>query len=268
MLQAQLLSSRAVGVEPLRNLRLTLQYDGTAYAGWQIQPRQPTIQGALTEVLSRIEGRPVQLHGAGRTDAGVHALGQVANYMSAKTITCDQLKRALNASIARDIRVIDVEEVEEGFHARFSAKQKTYRYVVALGETVSPFEYRYVYHYPYSLDIDALRLAASAMIGRHDFAAFATATDIESTTRTVTAIEIFYQPDRLVIEVTGEGFLRYMVRTMVGTLLWVGRGRLAPDGVSEILASRNRSLAGETAPASGLTLVRIDYENPPLRRSS
>lgn len=249
----------------MRNLRLTLQYDGTDYAGWQTQPHQPTIQGRLTEVLSRIEGKRVQLHGAGRTDAGVHALGQVANYLTAKPIACDRLKRALNASLARDIRVVAVEEVDEGFHARFSAKQKTYRYVIALGETVSPFEYRYVHHHPYKLNLEALRQAALAMIGRHDFAAFATAAGTESTTRTITALEVERQGERLIVEVTGNGFLRYMVRTMVGTLLDVGRGRLQADAIPRILASRDRSLAGETAPASGLTLVKVDYENPPLR---
>ncbi len=230
-----------------------------------MQPHQPTIQGKITEVLSRIEGKRVQLHGAGRTDAGVHALGQVANYLSTKPIACDRLKRALNASLAQDIRVVAVEEVEDGFHARFSAKQKTYRYVIALGETVSPFEYRYVYHYPYRLNLEAFRQAALAMTGRHDFAAFATATEIESTTRTITALEVEQQGERLIVEVTGDGFLRYMVRTMIGTLLDVGRGRLQADAIPHILASRDRRLAGETAPASGLTLVRIDYENPPLR---
>ncbi|MCS6884202.1 MAG: tRNA pseudouridine(38-40) synthase TruA [Acidobacteriota bacterium] len=247
----------------MRNIRLTLQYDGTNYSGWQVQASgRPTVQGTLLAVLRRIEGREVKLHAAGRTDAGVHALAQVANYFSAKHLPCDNLKRAINASLPPDIRVTDVAEVDASFHARYCAKLKTYRYTIVLSQTVSPFEYRYVYHYPYKLDTARIKEAARLMVGKHDFASFATAIDRDiDTVRTVTSIEVMSNEDRLMIEVTGDGFLRYMVRTMVGTLLEVGRSRLGLDDVVAALKSRDRSLAGETLPAQGLTLVAVHYED-------
>ena len=242
-----------------RNIKLTLQYDGTNYSGWQIQPGRPTIQGFILEFLARLEGRPVVLHGAGRTDAGVHALNQVANFFTERSISCRQLLRAINANLPPDIRVVGVEEADRDFHARYSARQKTYRYQMAMGEVVSPFEYRYLYHYPYSLDIDSMRLAARALVGTHDFAAFATASDMESTTRTLTDLNLERTGDRLICQVTGNGFLRYMVRTIVGTLIEVGRGKLPAERMEDILLGRNRASAGQTAPAHGLTLLRVDY---------
>jgi tRNA pseudouridine38-40 synthase len=242
-----------------RNIKLVLQYDGTNYSGWQIQPGRPTIQGLILQFLARLEGRPVVLHGAGRTDAGVHALNQVANFFTEKSIGCRQLLRAINANLPHDIRVISVEEVDADFHARYSARQKTYRYQMALGEVVSPFEYRYLYHYPYSLHIDSMRLAGQALTGTHDFAAFATASDMESTTRTISDLSLEQSGDRLIFQVTGNGFLRYMVRTIVGTLIEVGRGKMAAESMGDILLGRDRSSAGQTAPAHGLTLVSVDY---------
>lgn len=242
-----------------RNLKLSLQYDGTDYSGWQVQPNGPTIQGLLTEVLTRIEGMPVTVYGAGRTDAGVHANQQVANYFTARTMTCEKFRRAINGNLPRDIRVTNVEQVSADFHARFSAQGKHYRYQVARSEFVSPFDYRYFYHYPYLLDIASMRLAAQFLEGEHDFAAFATACEQETTTRTITGLEIIETGDKLIFEVSGNGFLRHMVRTLVGTLIEVGRGKIAVADMETILQHRDRSKAGPTAPACGLILYRVKY---------
>ncbi|MBL8149624.1 MAG: tRNA pseudouridine(38-40) synthase TruA [Blastocatellia bacterium] len=242
-----------------RTLKLTIQYDGTNYSGWQIQPNRPTIQATISEVLSRIENRAVTLHGAGRTDSGVHALGQVASFLSERNMPCSKMLRAINGNLPLDIRIVNVEEVESSFHARFSAKQKTYLYRIVRSEVVSPFDYRYVHHSTYKLDEDEMKRAAALLIGRHDFAAFATATEKEDTVRTLRAVELEFSSDKLNIYVTGDGFLRYMVRTIVGTLLDVGRKKFSYGYIKEILESRSREAASETAPAQGLTLLKIDY---------
>jgi tRNA pseudouridine38-40 synthase len=169
------------------------------------------------------------------------------------------LKRAINANLPFDIRVIAVEEVDLSFHARYSARQKTYRYQIATGEVVSPFEYRYLYHYPHPLDLTPMKIAAQSLVGTHDFAAFATASDAETTIRTLTSLIIEQTGDRIELQVAGNGFLRYMVRTIVGTLMEVGRGRLSAESINDILLGRSRSRAGQTAPAHGLTLLRVDY---------
>ncbi|MBI4850683.1 MAG: tRNA pseudouridine(38-40) synthase TruA [Acidobacteria bacterium] len=243
----------------MRNIKLSLEYDGTNYCGWQIQPNGITIQGVVTEFLNRLEGEPVTLYGAGRTDAGVHALNQVASFFTKKTIPCDKIKRAINGSIPLDIRVREVQEMPLDFHARFSAKGKSYLYKLALGEIVSPFEYRYFYHYPYKLDIAKIQIGASFLVGEHDFSAFATAPETHSCVRTITRLNIIQEHDQLNFQVEGNGFLRYMVRTIVGTLLEVGRGKISSDEILEILESKNRSRAGATAPACGLTLLKVHY---------
>lgn len=243
----------------MRNIKLSLQYDGTNYCGWQIQPNGTTIQGLLTDFLTRLEGKPVVLYGAGRTDAGVHALGQVANFFTEKNLPCHKIKRAINGNLPQDIRVAEVEEVAMDFHSRFSAKEKTYQYQLALGEIVSPFQYRYCYHYPYLLDVEKMQLAAKLLIGTHNFAAFATAPDTNSFVRTITEVKIEQQGEQLFFQVSGNGFLRYMVRTIVGTLLDVGRGKITPEKISQILVSAQRSQAGITSPACGLTLMKVHY---------
>src|SRR5262249_13500526 len=242
-----------------RNIKLTLQYDGTNYGGWQIQTNRPTIQRLLVDFFNKLQSRSVTLHGAGPPDAGVHALNQTANFQSERSISFMQLRRAVNANLPHDIRVTAAEEVEQDFHARYCAKQKTYIYKIALGEVVSPFEYRYVHHYPYKLDVDSMKTASRALLGTHDFAAFATASEVESTTRTISELTLDRVGDLLILQVTGDGFLRYMVRTIVGTLIEVGRGRIAAEAVKDILVERRRERAGRTAPACGLTLLKIDY---------
>ncbi len=243
----------------MRNIKLSLEYDGTNYCGWQIQPNGVTIQGVLTEFLNRLEGKPVTLHGAGRTDAGVHALNQIASFFTEKTLPCHKLRRAINGNLPLDIRVTEVEEMPLDFHARFSAKGKSYSYQLAVGEIVSPFEYRYFYHYPCNLDLEKMQLGANLLLGTHDFSAFATQPETNSCVRTVTSISLTQKQDKIVFQVEGNGFLRYMVRTIVGTLLEVGRGKIVPENISNILASGERSKAGATAPACGLTLLKVNY---------
>ena len=257
-----------------RTLKLTVQYDGTNYVGWQRQAEGVSIQALLEEALEPFEGAPVTVYGAGRTDAGVHALAQVASVRTRTEHGVETLRRALNAVLPSDVRVLAVEDAASGFHARFDAVSKTYAYRIANVAVVSAFEPRYVWHVPGRLDIDAMRRGAEMLVGRHDFAAFqSSGGDVQSTERTMLAIEL--ESDRgqtglrpgsdqgetppLVITVTGDGFLRHMVRSIAGTLVDVGLGRWPASYVAEILASRDRRRAGRAAPAAGLFLVRVDY---------
>lgn len=242
-----------------RNIKISLQYDGTNYCGWQIQHNGTSIQGLLTEIVSRIEERKVTIHGAGRTDAGVHALNQVANFSMEKPLDCHKILRAINGSLPFDIRVSAVTEMPADFHARFSAIGKEYRYQIALGPLVNPFEYRYFHHCPHKLDLAAMIEAANYLIGTHDFSAFATAIQADSTIRTITAIDWTLAGDKLFCQISGTGFLRYMVRTIVGTLLEVGRAKRSPEDIPKILLSKDRRQAGATAPACGLFLVNVCY---------
>lgn len=247
----------------MRNLKLTLQYDGTNYVGWQRQDSGMSIQQLLEDALAPIEGRRVTVHGAGRTDAGVHALAQVATVALAAAIDPATLARALNAELLKDVRVLSVQEVEPHFHARFSATGKVYEYRIVNAPFVSPFIQRYVWHVPPPLAIDAMREAAKALVGAHDFAAFqGSGAVVASTERTVRSIVWedgggYDLP--LVMRIEGDGFLRHMVRNIVGTLVEIGIGRWPVGRAAEILASRDRTRAGPTAPAQGLFLVRVDY---------
>jgi tRNA pseudouridine38-40 synthase len=248
----------------MQNYKITIQYDGTNYHGWQMQAGEPTIQGELTRVLSLLDKRHVTVHGAGRTDAGVHAEGQVASFLLEREFEPVKLRDAINGNLERDIRVLDVERVKTDFHARFSATEKTYRYVIWTGEVMSAFEYRYAYFHRDRLDVEAMREAASCLIGTHDFTAFTVASsEVESHIRTLKRLEIQVEREargeRLVIYVTADGFLRYMVRNIVGLLIDIGRGYREPGEMPEILASLNRAHAGNTAKAHGLTLLKVGY---------
>jgi tRNA pseudouridine38-40 synthase len=246
-----------------RNLKLTVQYDGTAYVGWQRQAAGVSIQGLLEEALEPIDGGPVTVHGAGRTDAGVHAMAQVASVVLNAGLSESTLTRALNAVLPADVRVLAVEEADAEFHARFSALTKTYEYRIVNAPIVSAFLHRYVWHVAQPLDIEAMRTAAGPLVGRHDFAGFQGAgSEVATTERTVLELDVedgagFDLP--LVLRITGDGFLRHMVRNIAGTLVEVGIGRWDPWRLLTILDSRDRRQAGPTAPAQGLFLTHVAY---------
>jgi tRNA pseudouridine38-40 synthase len=247
----------------LRTLRFTIQYDGTDYVGWQRQPNGVSIQALLEDALAPIEGGVVTLHGAGRTDAGVHAEGQVASATLSNTLAAPTLARALNAVLPPAVRVLTVEEMSPEFHARFSARAKTYEYRIVNAPVVSAFLHRYVWHVRQPLDVEAMRTAATPLVGRHDFGAFQGAGPAAvSTERTILAFDV--EDGRgldvpLALRVTGDGFLRHMVRNIVGTLVEVGTGRQDPQRLPAVLESRDRSRAGPTAPAQGLFLINVTY---------
>lgn len=246
-----------------RNLKLTLQYDGTDYVGWQRQASGTSIQGLLEDALRPIEGGDLTVYGAGRTDAGVHALGQVATVRLTASIDPVTLARALNAVLPPDVRVARVDEVPADFHARFSATGKIYDYRIVNAPFVSPFIRRYVWHVIPRLDLDAMREASARLVGEHDFAAFQGAgSDVHSSVRTVRRIEWIGSggpDDPLVMQIEGDGFLRHMVRNIAGTLVDAGLGRWPANEIEAILASRDRARAGATAPAAGLTLREVLY---------
>jgi tRNA pseudouridine38-40 synthase len=253
--------------------KIIVAYDGTDYVGWQRQTNGVSIQAKIEQALRELDERDVTVAGAGRTDAGVHALGQVAAFTIQRALPADAVLRALNARLPAAIRVLAAEEVAPAFHPRFAARTKTYRYRISNGDVISPFEYRYAWHLQNPLDVDAMRAAARLVEGTHDFAAFqAAGSDVASTTREVVVSRMAdcgLRPDEsafriphstlLVYEVTGTGFLRYMVRTIVGTLVEIGRGKQPVEWITSVLASRDRASAGPTAPAAGLFLVRVDY---------
>jgi tRNA pseudouridine38-40 synthase len=244
----------------VRNIKITVKYDGTNYHGWQMQTNARTIQGELTGVLSMLDRRHVTVHGAGRTDSGVHASGQVASFLLDRDFELARLRDAINGNLDPDIRVSDVEAVDESFHARHSAAQKTYMYQIWTGPVVSPFMFRYVYHYHGPLDVDSMRRAASLLPGRHDFSAF-TVCGAESAghVRELRHLDVEQGDNMLTITASANGFLKYMVRTIAGTLIDIGRGYRAPETVAVALEARDRSIAGPTAPAAGLTLLSVDY---------
>jgi tRNA pseudouridine38-40 synthase len=249
----------------MRNLKLVLSYDGSEFAGWQVQPEAATIQGTLASAIGRVTGEKVLPQGSGRTDAGVHALAQVATFVTESPIPAENLVIALNDVLPPSIRIFEANEVPAEFHARKSARAKTYRYRMYRGAICPPFLARYVWHYPYPLDENAMAAAAGMIIGEHDFTSFA-AVDPErgkeepcSNVRTIFASSWQRQGDEFVYTVRGSGFLHHMVRNLVGTFLLVGKGTLKPEDIERILVARNRSAAGATAPASGLYLVSVDY---------
>ena len=242
------------------NYKLLIQYDGTDFHGWQIQEGHRTVQGELTRALSLIDGRSVNVHGSGGTDAGGHAEGQVASVEIEREITVEKLRAAINGNIGRDVRVLSVETVPDDFHARYSAIEKTYVYRIVNGPVISPFWWRYAFHEARSLELERMREGAELFRGRHDWTAFSAAqSDVEDRVRTVTNVEIV-ERDLIEIRVSAEGFLRYMVRTMAGTLMALGRDELDRDSISEALETGKRPLAAVTAPACGLTLLHVRYE--------
>ncbi|HSY99970.1 MAG TPA: tRNA pseudouridine(38-40) synthase TruA [Terriglobales bacterium] len=253
----------------MRNFKIVLAYDGSDFSGWQVQPDAATIQGTLASAIGRVTSEKVLPQGSGRTDAGVHALAQVATFALESPIPPQNLVKALNDMLPPSIRVIEATEVPLEFHARKSAHAKTYHYRIHRGAVCAPFIARYVWHYPYPLDVDAIRQAAGFVIGEHDFTSFAAVdsergredeiSDVRSNVRRLFASAWECTAEELLYVVRGSGFLHHMVRNLVGTFVLVGKGTLKPEDVATILEARNRSAAGATAPASGLYLVSVEY---------
>jgi tRNA pseudouridine38-40 synthase len=270
----------------MATFKIVVAYDGTDFVGWQRQASGVSIQALIEDALRVLDGRDVTVTGAGRTDAGVHALGQVAAFTIARELGPGALVRALNARLPQSVRVLRAEHAPPTFHPRFGAREKTYRYQLWNGDVMSPFERAYAWHVPGPLDVDAMRAAARLFEGRHDFAAFqATGSSVTTTEREVAVSRIVDcglrigeesalesapesaiqsairnpQSAMLTYEVTGSGFLRHMVRIIVGSLVEVGRGRQPAEWISGVLASRDRTGAGPTAPPHGLFLVRVEY---------
>ncbi len=244
-----------------KNYKLTIQYDGTRYKGWQSQKSTDvTIQGKLNAVFSQLEGKEVELQGSGRTDAGVHAIGQIANVHLSVEMEISQILDYVNHYLPEDIGVVDIEEVPERFHARLSATRKTYIYRIFNSSAPNVFERKWMYTIPETLDLSAMEQAAQYLEGTHDFAAFCTnRSKKKSTVRTIYQIEISRKEQEVDIIITGNGFLHNMVRIMVGTLVEVGQNKRKPEEVTDILKSEKRENAGITMPAKGLTLWKVDY---------
>ena len=239
---------------------MTLAYDGTAYNGWQVQPEGDTIQERVQAALTRMSKRPVNVVAAGRTDGGVHALGQVAHFQLVREIPPEGILRGLNTMLPGDIRIRSVEEAEPEFHARYSARSKTYRYHLERAPVPLPFTSRFTLHYPYELDREALTRGARAFVGEHAFDAFrASSCNAKTTTRTVLVSRWLDEGSELIYEVTATGFLQHMIRNMVGTLLEVGRGKRVPESIPRLLECGDRTEAGPTAAAKGLKLVEVHY---------
>jgi tRNA pseudouridine38-40 synthase len=280
----------------MRNIKITIAYDGSEFSGWQAQPGQPTIQGAISDVASNLTQENCQIYGAGRTDAGVHALGQAAHFRTQSALSAAEFMRAFNALLPPAIRVTSAEEVGPDFHARWSAVSKTYQYRIYRARVLPPFESLYVLHDPFPLDVEAMSRAARLFEGQHDFSSFAASTGTEEGDRDRSPVrEIFCsrlfartgncfaangflapvesdatsldeqadpqaaEPNELLYVIRGKSFLRYMVRKIVGTLLDVGRGRLKPEEIPQLFDARDRSRSGATAPPQGLYLVSVEY---------
>jgi tRNA pseudouridine38-40 synthase len=252
----------------MRYFKLTIAYDGTDFHGWQMQSSKPTIQGELVGVLRQLTQEKVVLQATGRTDAGVHALGQVCSFRTQSSLSSGDFHRALNALLPPSIRIVKAEEVGPNFSARFSARGKVYRYRMYRGRVVPPMLWRYVLYYPFPLDEYAMRDAAARFVGVHDFTSFAASTGSEEDDkervmeREIYSTELVRSPDNeeLVFTVHGRSFLRYMVRKMVGTLLDVGRGKLKPEDIDRLYELRDRSKSGPTVPAHGLWMVSANHE--------
>ena len=240
----------------MRRIRIELAYDGSAFHGWQVQPGLPTIQGALEEIVSGMEGKPVHVAGSGRTDAGVHALRQVAAFSIENPIPLPNLRRAVNRLLPPAIRVLNAEEAAAGFHPRFDATAKTYEYRIWRGEVCSPFDWPYVHHFPYPLDEGRMMRLAAAFAGEHDFTAFAASDDRDaeglSKVRTVFSSVLERAQDQLIYRIRGSGFLKHMVRNLVGTLIEAGKGNIAD-------VDRLPERSGPTLPAKGLFLLSVEY---------
>ena len=245
----------------MRRIRLRVAYDGTAYCGWQVQPEVPTIEGELNQAISRLTKEEIIVIGASRTDAGVHAKGNVAVFDTESTIPADRFAYALNPLLPEDIVVVASDEVEADWHPRHCDTEKTYEYKILNSKFPDPMRRRDTYHVSFDLDLEKMREAAGYLKGEHDFKSFCSAgAQVQTTVRTIYAVNVTKEDDMVHIRITGNGFLYNMVRIIAGTLMQVGTGLMEPEQVKEILEARDRSKAGPTAVAKGLTLVEIRYE--------
>jgi tRNA pseudouridine38-40 synthase len=243
------------------NYRVVVHFDGTEYYGWQFQrPEYPTIQAELIRVLKIIAKKQVLVTGSSRTDAGVHSSGLTANFLLPVTIEPDSLKKALNSLLPKDIRILECQLMDKAFNARFGAHSKTYVYRIFTGQVQSPFSQRFALHIPFPLDVKAMRKAARHFVGANDFSSFTSDEPGKKRTREVDLFKMQVKNEEIIFTVRGKSFLRYMVRNMVGTLIDVGKGKFKADEIPAIFAAKDRRRAGQTAPAKGLTLVRVDYE--------
>lgn len=245
----------------MRNIRLTIEYDGTSYHGWQIQPNSPTIQGILQEKIGVITGERISLIASGRTDAGVHALGQVANFRTGSRVPPEAIQRGTNSLLPDDITIRQGEEVSDDFHARFSAKSKVYEYRILNSPVPSPMMRNYSWHVSKRLDLRKMRKPGQTLLGTHDFSSFRSAqSDNLNPIRTLMALEIRKRRGNIIlIQMRADAFLKQMARNIVGTLVDVGRGKIDPEDVGEILDARDRTMAGMAAPPNGLFLVEVEY---------
>lgn len=254
----------------MRTIKLTIAYEGTNFHGWQFQPGVPTVQGTIDDVTRKITQEKIMVQGASRTDAGVHALGQVAHFKTGSALSALEFQRALNALLPPAIRIVAAEETGPDFHSRWLSQAKTYRYRIFRGRVLSPFEHARVLHYPWPLDDEAMSRAARLFEGEHDFSSFAASSGSEEDDRDRDMVRLLYSSEivrepgveEISYVVRGRSFLRYMVRKIVGTLIEVGKGRLAPEDIPSLFELRDRSRSGPTVPAEGLYLVSIEYPDP------
>ncbi len=242
-------------------IKLTIEYDGTSFCGWQIQPNGISVQGTITEAIKKITGEDVKLIGSGRTDSGVHAEGQIAHFDTDSSVPPEKFASALNAVLPEDVKIVKSEKVSDDFNARFSAKKKTYEYRMYVSEYSKPLKCRYAVWVNYPLDVKKMNEAAQAFVGTHDFRCFLAAnSSVESTVRTIYRAEVFNRGDEIVFSVTGNGFLYNMVRIMAGTLVAAGGGKICAGDVEKIISGKDRNAAGKTMPACGLTLKSVEYD--------
>ena len=245
----------------MRNIKLTIEYDGKDFNGWQKQPKKLNIQGEIERAISEITGEEIELIASGRTDAGVHALAQSANFKTNSNIPIDKIPIAINTKLKQSIRIKTAEEVDERFHSRYNCKQKTYRYVINNGKTASALYRNMEYFVPEKLDVKKMEEAIKYFEGEHDFKGFkASGTSSKSSVREIYKTSIKKDGDRIIIELTGNGFLYNMVRIIVGTLVEVGLGKIEPEEIPEIINSGDRTKAGKTLPPQGLYLVKVEYK--------
>lgn len=244
----------------MRNIKLTIEYDGKDYHGWQKQPNKLNIQGEIEKAIQTITGEEVELIGSGRTDSGVHAFGQVANFKMESNFPIQKIPIAINSQLKTSIRIKKAQEVEESFHSRYHCHQKTYAYIIDNSEQGTAIYRNYTYHVAQPLNVKAMQQAANFLVGEHDFSSFkSSGTSSKSSVRTIYEAKIFQEQERVIIELTGNGFLYNMVRIISGTLVEIGLGEKRPEEMQEIINSKDRQKAGKTLPASGLFLMKVEY---------